>query len=210
MTFRQPASTRTRLPVTVAVVAITAIAAFALTACGGSSSTPTATATDTASTAGASGSPDSTSGSQVLPVDSNPIVNDAKAQTLTIDSVLVENNVNPADGSAADDHLEIALTNTGSRTLAGFEVFYTFTDPTANVSESYYAQLPKTFTIAAGESRVAHFDNSGEPDHFPTNKYSLYATSKNGLDVSVTVSAKGAAIQTMDLTKDPGGEEQAD
>lgn len=185
------------------------VAGLALTGC---SSSPTSTATPTKSTSDAGGTPTSvaTADSQILPVQSNPIKNDATAQTLKIDSVLVENNVNPSDGSAADDHLEIALSNTGSKTLDGFEIFYTFTDPTANTSESYYAKLPPSFTIPAGETRVAHFDNTGEPDHFPTNKYSLYATSKNGLDVTVTVSATGAAVQTTTVKKDPGGDEQAD
>ncbi|MCZ3387302.1 MAG: hypothetical protein LH630_10155 [Actinomycetia bacterium] len=185
------------------------VAGIALSGC---SSSPTPAATPTGSTSNAGGNPTAvtTDSSQVLPVQSNPIKNDATAQTLKIDSVLVENNVNPSDGSAVDDHLEIALSNTGSKTLTGFEIFYTFTDPTAKTSESYYAQLPPSFTISTGEARVAHFDNTGEPDHFPSNKYSLYATSKNGLDVSVTVSAAGAAEQTATVKKDPGGDEQAD
>jgi hypothetical protein len=192
----------------IGVAAALTVAGLALTGC----SSPTSTATPTKSTSDAGGTPTAvaTADSQILPVQSNPIKNDATAQTLKIDSVLVENNVNPSDGSAADDHLEIALSNTGSKALDGFEIFYTFTDPTANTSESYYAKLPPSFTIPAGETRVAHFDNTGEPDHFPTNKYSLYATSKNGLDVTVTVSATGAAVQTATVKKDPGGDEQAD
>lgn len=185
-----------------------AVAGVALTGCS-SSPAPAATPTGSTSNPGANPTAAATDGSQVLPVPSNPIKNDATAPTLKIDSVLVENNVN-ADGSAADDHLEIALSNTGPKTLTGFEVFYTFADPTTNTSESYYAKLPPSFTIPSGETRVAHFDNSGELDHFPTNKYSLYATSKNALDVSVTVSATGAAVQTATVKKDPGGDEQAD
>lgn len=37
---------------------------------------------------------------------------------ITIDSVLVENNVD-ASGATVDDHLEIAVTNSGSAELAG-------------------------------------------------------------------------------------------
>lgn len=55
--------------------------------------------------------------------------------------------------------------NTGSTELSGFEVFYMFTDPTGNVTESYYVKLPDTFTISAGGSRIAHFDNTGAADH---------------------------------------------
>ena len=149
------------------------------------------------------------SGGQILPVASNPITNNAAAQSLTIDSVLVENNVD-STGKVTDDHLEIALSNTAGTELGGFEVFYTFTDPTASITESYYAKLPASFTIAAGGTRTAHFDNSGAPDHFPVNDFSLYKTSANALDVTVVVSATDAAPQTAMVTKDAGGAETAD
>ena len=144
-----------------------------------------------------------------LPVTDNPITNSSTDQTLTIDSVLVENNED-ADGNAVDDHLEIALTNTGTDPLTGFEVFYTFTDTTTDASESYYAALPDTFTIEPGSSRVAHFDNTGATDHFPTNDFSLYKTSTNAQEVTVEVSARGAAVQTATVQKDAGGAEEAD
>lgn len=143
----------------------------------------------------------------VLPVTSNPINNNSTAKTLKIDKVLVENNVDPITNKAADDHLEITLTNTGDTELGGFEVYTTYTDPTAKVSESYYTKLPASFTIAPGATRVAHFDNAGELDHFAVNDYSLYATSKNALDVEVVVSADGAAVQTATVKKDAGGAE---
>jgi hypothetical protein len=57
---------------------------------------------------------------------------------------------------------------------------------------------------------VAHFDNTGATDHFPVNKYSLYATSVNALDVEVIVSADGAAVQTATIQKDAGGAETPD
>ncbi|MCZ7535209.1 MAG: hypothetical protein M5T61_04200 [Acidimicrobiia bacterium] len=182
------------------VIAATGIA---LGACGSSSngsSTPSgATAT---SSAGAT--------SRVLPVTDNPITNTSTTKALKIDSVLVENNVDPATGKATDDHLEIALTNTGGNALSGFEVYYTFTDATTNATESYYLKLPDTFTIAPGASRTAHFDNTGALDHFPVNQYSLYNTSTNALDVTVVVSAPGAAVRTATIQKDAGGPEEAD
>ncbi len=104
----------------------------------------------------------------------------------------------------------IALANTGATDLAGFEIFYTFTDPTADATESYYFELPDSFTIPAGGRRIVHFDNTGAPDHFPVNEFSLYSTSLDALDVSVTVSAAGAAPQTATVQKDAGGEETAD
>lgn len=201
----------------------------ALAACGSSSSstpttqaatTPTAgsTASNTADTTGATtavptaGTDAGTTapaGGPVLPVADNPITNTATVQALKIDSVLVENNVD-SSGKTASDHLEIALTNTGTSELTAFEVFYTFTDPTTNVTENYYAKLPADFTIPAGEQRTAHFDNTGAPDHFPVNEFSLYYTDTNALDVTVTVSATDAAIQTTTLQKDAGGAEAAD
>ena len=72
------------------------------------------------------------------------------------------------------------------------------------ISESYYTALPATFTIAPGATRVAHFDATGATDHFPVNKYSLFSTSKNALDVEVVVSTIGAAVQTTTLKKDAG------
>lgn len=184
------------------LAALVLVAALGLAACGGSS-TPTARNGSTPTTAAASG------GDQVLPVSQNPIQNTSTAEGLSIDSVLVENNVDDT-GKAVDDHLEIALTNTGTADLGGVEIFYTFTDPTAGATESYYAKLPTTFTVPAGGSRVAHFDNTGATDHFPSNDFSLYKTSVNELDVEVVVSAEGAAVQTATVKKDAGGAETPD
>lgn len=178
----------------------------ALAACGassGSSTTaPPASVPTAVSTSGTASGP-------VLPAASNPITNASTVQALTIDTVLVENNVDAA-GKATSDHLEIALTNSGPAELTAFEVFYTFTDPTRNTSESYYAQLPASFTIPAGGKRIAHFDNTGAVDHFPVNDFSLYYTDTNAMDVTVTVSATDAAVQTTTIQKDAGGPETAD
>lgn len=174
---------------------------IALAGCGPAS--PTGSATGGNMTGGSGAAP----AAPVLPVADNPIANHSTVQSLAIDSLLVENNVDPTSGKAAADHLEIALRNSGSTALSTFEVFYSFSDPTAKVVENYYAKLPDSFTIPAGGTSVVHFDDTGAPGHFPVNKYSLYYTSKNALDVSVTVSATGAAVQTATLTKDPGGAE---
>lgn len=180
------------------LAALAIAAAVTLSACGnGGSTAPSgSTSADASST-------------QVLPVTENPIVNTATATTLSIDSVLVENNVDES-GKATDDHLEIALSNDGSAALTGLEVFYTFSDATTGDTESYYVALPTDFTISAGGQRVAHFDNTGTPDHFPVNEFSLYGTDTNALDVTVIVSAEGAATQTATVKKDEGGAETAD
>jgi len=147
---------------------------------------------------------------QVLPVADNPITNTSTSPGLAIASVIVENNTDPATAKATDDHLEIALTNTASATLTDFEIFYSFTDPTTATTENYYLAVPPTFTIDPGATRIAHFDNTRTTDHFPVNSYSLYTTSPNALDVALTVSTKGAAVQTATAHKDAGGPEQAD
>ncbi len=174
------------------------------TGCGGSTTTGTGgnpSGTPAASTGQSAGA--------VLPVTDNPITNTSTTQSLTIDSVLVENNEDPS-GKAVDDHLEIAVTNTGTTELGGFEVYYTITDPKTSDTESYYSQLPADFVIAGGDNRVIHFDNTGATDHFPVNQYSLYYTDPNALDLTVEVSAADSAPQTATVAKDAGGAEEAD
>ena len=177
-----------------------------LAACSGSSTSSAPTPGAPGSSTGATSAKDAP---RVLPVKDNPISNTSTAQTLRIDSVLVENNVGPS-GKDASDHLEIAMTNTGQAPLAGVEIFYTFTDPATKATESYYAKLPDSFIIPPGGRRVAHFDKTGAPDHFPVNDFSLYYTDTNALDVTVTASATGAAPQTTNVKKDAGGAETAD
>ncbi|MHB8671262.1 MAG: hypothetical protein ACYDAD_12035 [Acidimicrobiales bacterium] len=178
---------------------VAATAVVVLAGCGGSS-TPTPSAAAPAAQTPAGSSP------QVLPVTANPISNPSTAPGLKVDSVLVENNVDAANRPVSD-HIEVALHNTGTSQLSGFEVFYTVTDPTAKLSESYYTKLPPTFTIAAGAKQTIHFDNTGAPDHFPVNKFGLFLTSKNALDIKVMVSATGAAPQTASVHKSAGGAE---
>lgn len=188
-----------------AIAAVGIAGTLLLAACGGSNSTnanPAATAAPGGTTAAGAGA--------VLPVTSNPISNTATADGLHIDSVLVENNVDPTTGKDASDHLEIALSNTSTNTLGGIEIFYTFADPKTGVTENYYTALPADFTIPAGGTRTVHFDDTGATDHIPVNKFSLYYTDTNALDVTVTASAQGVKVQTATITKDEGGAEVAD
>jgi len=189
------------------------LAAVALAGCSAASTSATSPGSANGSTPAAS--PPNASGApgtgQVLPVTQNPITNTATTPGLKIDSVLVENNVDPSTGKTASDHLEIALQNTGTSELKGLEVYYTFTDPTARAAENYYLKLPDTYTIPAGGKRLVNFsDKATGPDYFPVNKFSLYYASKNALDVEVTVSATGVAVQNIKLKKDAGGPEAAD
>ena len=192
---RTHTSRRVRVGLALAALSTTAV----LGACSGT--TASTTPQDTGASAAGAG--------QVLPVTENPITNNATAKALAVDSVLVENNVD-ASGKATDDHLEVALANSSADPLTNVEVYYTFSDPKTSETESYYVALPGDFTIPAGGQRVAHFDNSGDPDHFPVNEFSLYATDTNALGVTVQVSADGAAPVTAEVTKDAGGAETAD
>lgn len=193
-----------------AAAALTLAGTLGLAACssGGANNAATTTTTPTA-TQDSTGTGQSDPGGQVLPVTANPISNAATATDLHIDSVLVENNED-TNGTAVDDHLEIAVSNSGTTELSDVEVYYTITDPTAGTSESYYTALPADFTVPSGSNRVIHFDNTGATDHFPVNQYSLYHSSVNALDVEVQVSARGAAVQTATVAKDAGGAEVPD
>jgi hypothetical protein len=185
-------------PVRTVLVAMAAASTLLLSACSGSSSS--------APSVGSASAP--AGGAQVVPVTSNPISNTATAKTLAIDKVMVENNTD-SSGATVNDHLQLDLHNSGTTPLSGVEVFYTFADPTSSAKESYYLKLPATFTVPAGGTRTIHFDNTGAPDHFPVNKFSLYATSTAALQVTVEVSATGAAPVTATAKKDPGGSENA-
>jgi hypothetical protein len=145
----------------------------------------------------------------VLPVTANPIANKATAPGLKIEQVLVENNTDPATGKDAPDHLEITLRNESQQELSNFEVYYEITDLTTGAKEGYYRKL-EGFTIPAGGTRVVHFDNTGEKDHFPDNEFSLYHLSMNELQVDVQVSASGVAPQIASAKKDAGGDENPD
>ena len=124
--------------------------------------------------------------------------------------MLVEDNLNPATGKAAHDHLEIRFANTGTADLGDIEVYYSFHDPKTGATENYYSKLPADFAVPAGGVHTAHFDDVVATDHVPVNKFSLYYTDTNLLNVTVVASAKGAAIQTKTLAKDAGGVETAD
>jgi hypothetical protein len=145
----------------------------------------------------------------ILPIAANPITNSSTAPGLAITQVLVENNVDPATGSDAPDHLEIALRNDSGAELSGFVVYYEITDLTTGAREGYCSAL-NGFTIPAGGERAAHFDNTGAADHFPDNEFSLYHQSLNEMQVDVTVSAAGVAPQTASVTKEAGGAENPD
>jgi hypothetical protein len=164
-------------------------------------STPVASPSAMAMTCG-----EPAAGAPILPVAANPIANTSTEPGLTITQVLVENNVDPATGRDAADHLEIALTNDTDRELTGFEVYYMITDLVTGDAEGYHCKLAG-FSIAPGASRSVHFDDTGQVDHYPDNPFSLYHLSMNEMQVDVTVSAEGVMPQTATVKKDAGGDE---
>ncbi len=156
--------------------------------------TPTETVTKTEPTA----TPEPT------PVPAPAPVNDFK-----ITSVLVENNVNPATGKDAPDHLEILLRNTGTKDITDFSLYYTITDLVTNATQSYTVPLTG-FVLKAGASTSVHVDVSGDPGHFRANPNSLYYQSQNEMRVDVTVSSPSHVTQTGTVKKDAGGAELPD
>lgn len=137
-------------------------------------------------------------------VAENPITETSTTVGFTINSILVENNVD-ANNQPVSDHLELSITNTANTDLTNFDIFYTITDPTTNHVEAYYQRLTD-FTLRAGETASIHFDNAGQPAHFKFNPNSLYYTNQNQLVIDATLHAAGYAPQTATVNKDPGGE----
>lgn len=181
------------------------ITAAALTGCSSSDSTAAAPAD-----AAASAPADAAAGAAaVLPVDKNPIVNNAADQTLQVTYAAVEDNVDPATNQPIDDNLELTLKNTGSVPLTGLEVYYEMTDVTTGAKEGYYQALDSV-TIPAGQETTVFFDNGTGVGHYPDNQFSLYRTSNNEVDFAVQVSAKEAAVATATAVKSVNTGEKAD
>jgi hypothetical protein len=175
---------------TIAVAAIITVSVIAAGAHG--PATPAAPGTSVA-----------TGGAAVLPVATNPIMNTSTVPGLTLVGAMAENNVDPATKQPTADRLQVQLKNTSSNPLSGFEIYYTMTEATTKKSESYY--LPLTgLTLAAGAETTIFFDNQAGPNHFPENKFSIYRSSKNQVDFTIEVSAKGVAIAKGTAVKGAG------
>ncbi|MBK8294908.1 MAG: hypothetical protein IPK93_09140 [Solirubrobacterales bacterium] len=190
---------KTTIRILIGTLAVASVAAFSA-GCGGSGTT------NGAPTTAATGGGGTTSGSQVLPVSKNPISNKSTVPGLAVTKALVENNVSADTGKPVDDHLEIAIMNGTNRKLADFVVYYTVSDPSQGTSEGYFTKLAG-FTVAPGATRVAHFDNSGDPDHYPINEFGLFTTDKNALVVAGVVSSPGVKPADFKVNKDSGGAE---
>lgn len=190
----------------------TLLAAVALAGCASgtsSSSSAAAAAGGGASQPAAAASQASANAGVVLPVNANPIVNDATAPDLQITYAAVEDNVDPATGKAIDDCLELTLKNTGTTTMDGIEVYYEMTDIVTGQKEGYYQKLDGV-SIPAGQETTVFFDDQNLPGHFPDNQFSVYRTSTNEVDFAIQASAPGAQIATAIAVKATNTGEKAD
>ena len=207
---------------------ITILSALLLAACGGSAATTT---TNSSASSAAADGPDTDgdgiTAEKVLGTDpnnadtdgdgqndladqspmmtDNPIQESSTTQGFTISGLLVENNED-ANGAGVPDHLELKVTNTGTADLTNFDIYYTITDKDTGAIQGYYRMLPG-FTVAPGETKDIHFDNTGQPDHYNWNPNSAFFTDPNGLTVAVTLHAPGLAPQSGSVDKDPAGAE---
>jgi len=135
----------------------------------------------------------------------NPIQESSTTTGFTIKSILAENNVD-AHGSPAPDHLELKIANNTQKDIGNFDIYYTFTDAGGGQAEGYYRTLPG-FTLKSGDSKSLHLDNSGQPDHYSWNPYSLFFHNPNKMDIDVVLHAQGYAPQSASVSKDPIGAE---
>jgi hypothetical protein len=190
------------------------LGAAALVATLAACSAPTLTPASTSSSASAASASDgaattSADSSIVLPVDANPIANQATHPDLAVVSAAVEDLVDPATGQAIDDRLMLTLKNNGSVDLSNLEVYYTMTDAVTGASESYYQALTG-FTLAAGAEDYVYFDNKTDPGHFPENQFSLFRSSVNQVDFTIMVSADLGGIAQATTFKSEGTGEKVD
>ena len=139
----------------------------------------------------------------------NPMAMDGPAAPFTITEALVENNVDPVLKVTADDHLEVAISNSGATDLTGFSIYYAITDVDSGVVEGTFQTLDG-FVVPAGSETRIHLDAGTTPGHFRTNPNSIYVTSQAAKTVTVVVQAAGFAPVSVDIAKDAGGPELAD
>ena len=113
------------------------------------------------------------------------------------------------DNYKADDHLEIALKNTGSADIALQDGTITISDKVSSGKEVYYVDLGG-FVLKAGSKTVLHFDNGTAPGHFPGNVNGLYRTATEGLTFDIVLHSRGFQPLALQTEKAPGAAEIAD
>jgi hypothetical protein len=126
-----------------------------------------------------------------------------------IQNILVENNYDEVAKQSAPDHLELVLQSTTNKDIHTMTAYYIISDAKINKTESYIKPL-NGFVLKADETRTIHFDAGQKPDHFRANPNSIYYTTKDELNFTVTINADGYAAQTIEVKKDAGGAETPD
>lgn len=126
-----------------------------------------------------------------------------------IQNMIVENNYDEVAKKDASDHLELVLQSTTNKGIHNLTAYYIITDAKINKTESYIKPLTD-FVLKANETRTIHFDAGQKPDHFRANPNSIYYTTKDELNFTVTINADGYRGQTIQMKKDAGGAETAD
>ena len=148
-------------------------------------------------------------------VMANPIPQTGKPSPLTFLSGIIENNVEPGNSKAADDHLELVIKNTSTTDIAGLTSFLTIKDDVAGTFENYFRKLPGV-AIKAGQEITLHFDTKGSTDfaavtdRFRSNPNSSLYKSPNPKTLTVQIATGGFAPATLDIHRDKGGAETAD
>ncbi len=151
---------------------------------------------------------ESTAGT-VLPVTANPITNTGTTPGLSITSAMVEDNVDPATGTAMADRLQVTLKNATSQSLGGLEIYYQQKDATTGKTEAYYQKLDP-LTLAPNSETTIFFDNQSGSGHYPENKFSVYRSSTNQVDFTIEANATGMKVATATAKKSPGTGEKVD
>ncbi len=147
--------------------------------------------------------------------DQNPVLVDnifqksTGANDFSIQSILVENNVDAITQKGTSDHLEVFLKSNSKVTITDFSIYYEYNDLVDNTKQSYEMSLTG-FVLNAGETKSVHLDTGDLPGHFRTNPNSSYYQSQNAKDVKVIISATGHQAQESSVKKDKGGAETAD
>ncbi|GAC1452652.1 MAG: hypothetical protein PVSMB10_09630 [Pseudarthrobacter sp.] len=145
----------------------------------------------------------------VLPVTTNPIKVTGSKPGINISNAMAENNTDPQTNAPVADRLQFTLTNSTTAPISGLEVYYTMKDSTIGQTESYYNKLDG-LTLTPGQNTTIYFDNGTGTGHYPENKYSLYRTSTNEVQISVEAAAPGFAPATATATKAKGTGEKID
>lgn len=139
----------------------------------------------------------------------NPIDMAGAPAPFAIKEALVENNYDYAAKKDATDHLELLVSNSGSKDLTDFSIYYSIKDAGSGKVEGIFRKLDGFSVPAGGEARI-HVDDGTMTGHFRANPSSIYTTSQAAKTFTVVLKADGFAPVSAEIAKDKGGAEAAD